>query len=179
MAQRRRTITQSLRIQVLTEAGYRCAVPTCRNILALDLHHIVPVAEDGPNALANLIALCPTCHALFTRGEISRDSIYMWKATLVALSHAFDFDTIDALLFLNQPAASNLRISGDGVLRFFRLIAGGLATFGLVMQNGPLLLYQVRLTDRGRMLVEAWKRGDRAAVERVSASNSPIGQQIP
>jgi len=134
----------------------------------------VPVAEDGPNTLANLIALCPTCHALFTRGDISRDSIYSWKATLVALSHAFDTDTIDALLFLHLSATSSLRISGDGVLRFLRLIASGLATFNLFMQNGPLLLYEVRLTNRGRMLVQAWKRGDRRAVEQVQASGSPI-----
>lgn len=29
---------------VLTEAGYRCAVPTCRGILALDMHHIWEVS---------------------------------------------------------------------------------------------------------------------------------------
>jgi hypothetical protein len=35
-------------VDVLTEAGYRCSVPTCRGILALDLHHVVPVPADGP-----------------------------------------------------------------------------------------------------------------------------------
>lgn len=37
---------------VLIEAGYRCAVPTCRNILAIDLHHIVEVKDGGSNEQA-------------------------------------------------------------------------------------------------------------------------------
>lgn len=96
----RTTIKASLRIAVLTEAGYRCAVPTCRSILALDLHHIVEVKEGGPNEQSNLLALCPTCHALYTRGIVSKDSIYAWKTMLVSLSHAFDQESISNLLFL-------------------------------------------------------------------------------
>jgi hypothetical protein len=37
----RKNLPIKTRTAVLTEAGYRCAVPTCRNILALDLHHII------------------------------------------------------------------------------------------------------------------------------------------
>src|SRR4051795_9356504 len=81
------------RVIVLTEAGYRCAVPTCRNILALDMHHIVEVADGGGNEPGNLLVLCPTCHALYTRGEIHRDSINAWKTMLVSLSHAFDAES--------------------------------------------------------------------------------------
>ena len=160
----RTAISQSLRVQVLTEAGYRCAVPTCRNILALDLHHIVSVQENGPNSLANLLALCPTCHALFTQGTISRDSIYAWKLILVSLGQAFDTEAIDNLLFLDNPDIVNLKVSGDGVLKFSRLIGAGLADFALFMQNGPILLYDVHLSEKGRMMVDAWKSGDRQAV---------------
>jgi hypothetical protein len=49
-----------------------------------------------------LIALCPTCHALYHRGKISPQSIYAWKAMLVAIERAFDVQTIDKLLFLNS-----------------------------------------------------------------------------
>src|ERR1700728_1479184 len=69
---------------VLTEAGYRCAVPTCREILLLDLHHIWEVSEGGGDEATNLIALCPTCHALYHRGKIRVESIYAWKAMLIA-----------------------------------------------------------------------------------------------
>jgi len=36
---------------VLTEAGYRCAVPTCRGILALDMHHVWEVAPAEVTSL--------------------------------------------------------------------------------------------------------------------------------
>ena len=160
----RRAIANNIVIGVLTEAGYRCAVPTCRTILAIDIHHMVQVSDGGGNEQVNLLALCPTCHALFHRGEISRDSIYAWKAMLISLSHAFDQQTIDDLLFLATPEAANLRVSGDGALKFSRLVAAGLATFGLVMQNGPLLLYQVGLTPRGAKIVSIWRSGNRQAV---------------
>jgi hypothetical protein len=87
---------------------------------------------------------------------------------LVSLSHAFDSNTIDDLLFLSLPEVGmELHVSGDGVLRFSRLVGAGLATFYLFTRNGPLELYQVRLTDRGAQLVEAWKSGNRHSVASV------------
>jgi hypothetical protein len=123
----RTAIPNLIRVAVLTEAGYRCAVPTCRTILAIDMHHLLPVSEGGGNTTANLIALCPTCHALFHRGEISRDSIYTWKSLLVSFSLAFDQRDIDDLLFLDTPQPYSLEVSGDGVVKFSRLIGAGLA----------------------------------------------------
>ena len=118
-------------------------------------------------SLEIFLALCPTCHALFHRGEIVRDSIYAWKSMLVSLSHAFDTATIDDLLFLATPEAVNLRVSGDGVLKFSRLVGAGLASFNLFMQNGPLILYAVGLTPKGAQLVNAWRSGNRQAVAQV------------
>lgn len=160
----RKAVPHDVTVAVLTEAGYRCAVPTCRTILAIDLHHMVEVSKEGGNQAGNLLALCPTCHALYHRGEIQRDSIYTWKSVLVSLSQAFDMATVDHLLFLNKPESTKLQISGDGVLQFSKLIAAGLATFNLEMQNGPLILYRVTLTNRGKFLVDAWSSGNRQAV---------------
>jgi hypothetical protein len=162
----RQAIPQGVRIQVLTEAGYRCSVPTCRNILALDLHHVEEVAEGGGNDPGNLLALCPTCHALYTRGTISREAIYSWKLMLVSLSAAFDRDAIDDLLFLKTPSSVTLGVSGDGVLKFSRLIGAGLAEFTLVSRNGPLMLYRVNLTPKGDQLIEALMTGNRSAVAK-------------
>ena len=164
---RRKPIPFDVTVAVLTEAGYRCAVPTCRGILALDLHHMVQVSEGGGDVAANLLALCPTCHALYHRGTYKKESIYTWKSVLISLTQAFDVSTLDHLLFLHKPATEKLRISGDGVLQFARLIAAGLATFGLKLQNGPLLLYSISLTPSGKQLVSAWSSGDRNAVQRV------------
>src|ERR1035441_4161897 len=134
------------------------------NILAIDIHHIVEVADGGGNEAGNLLALCPNCHALLHRGTIKRDSIYAWKSMLVSLSRAFDTPTIDDLLFLAIPQVESLQVTGDGVLKFSRLIAAGFATFNLTMQNGPLILYAVRLAPKGVQLINAWREGDRKAV---------------
>ena len=111
----RTPIPATLRREVLAEAGYRCAVPTCRTILAIDLHHIIEVREGGGSEQSNLLALCPTCHALYTRGTISRDAVNVWKTILVALNHAFDKESISNLLFLKQTANNMVPISGDGL----------------------------------------------------------------
>ena len=166
---RRRSIPTDIRIQVLTEAGYRCAVPTCRSILALDIHHIIKVSDDGQNELSNLIALCPNCHALFHRKEISPESIYAWKAILVSLNRAFDVAAIDDLLLLDTDTTAIppgiIIVSGDGLLRLSRLIVSGLVRYhypGLVV--GHQGIYNVSLTVKGKQFVDAWKSGNRRAV---------------
>jgi len=146
---------------VLTVAGYRCAVPTCRGILALDMHHIWQVSAGGGDDSENLIALCPTCHALYHRGTIMPDSIYAYKAMLVAINRAFDVEAIDRLMFLHKVPAEYLVVSGDGVLQFARLIAADLASFTMKANNAWLLVtYTVNLTEKGKLLIDAWMRGD-------------------
>jgi len=128
---------------------------------------MVKVSERGANVAENLLALCPTCHALYHRKVIKRESIYVWKSVLVSLTRAFDVVALDQLLFLSKPATTNLRVSGDGVLAFARLVAANLATFDLKVQNGPLLLYSVYLTSTGEQLVSAWSSGNRQSVRKV------------
>ena len=172
----RQSIAQSVRQEVLTEAGYRCAVPTCRTILAMDIHHIIPVADNGTNDVDNLIALCPTCHALHHRGEIPQEAIRVWKGMLVALNGAFDREAIDLLIFLHG-GGRNVVLSGDGVLRFARLIASGLASidhWGAALPNMPT--YYVTLTKQGRLVVEAWRAGDRSALDAALDVGAGLGE---
>ena len=158
----RKKLSVSVITSVLTEAGYRCAVPTCRGILALDLHHIWEVNAGGGNKPANLIALCPTCHALYHRGTIKEESIYAYKAMLVSLSNAFDNDAIDKLLFLEMCPKDHLIISGDGVLNFARLVAAKLVDFKLMANNcNEIVTYTVFLSANGKKLISAWKSGNR------------------
>src|SRR3954447_5183823 len=161
----RRRIPLDVRIAVLTEAGYRCAVPTCRGILALDMHHLWEVSAGGGDTPENLIALCPTDHALYHRGTIHQDSIYAYKAMLVSMGRAFDLEAIDLLLFLT--VSPPLWVSGDGIINFARLIAAGFVEGRILIapahNAGPL--YQVLITERGGHLIDAWKRGDRTALQ--------------
>lgn len=162
----RKDLPLHVQIAVLTESGYRCAVPTCRGILAIDLHHIVAVSAGGPDVPENLLALCPTCHGLYHRGTIHSDSIYVWKSVLISLSRAFDVATLDYLLLLGAPESNSLLVSGDGVLIFSRMIGGGLAAYRLELQNGPMVLYSLRLTNRGESILAAWKGGNLDALAK-------------
>lgn len=54
----------------LLRAAGRCEMPSCDvvpfnrddNSPYLEVHHIVPLAEDGEDQLTNVAALCPRCH---------------------------------------------------------------------------------------------------------------------
>lgn len=176
----RKNLSLKIKTEVLTESGYRCAVPTCRNILALDMHHIWEVSAGGKNDPSNLIALCPTCHTLYHRGTIKAESIYAYKAMLVALTRAFDLEAIDRLLFLEPLAADYLVVSGDGLLQFGRLIAAGLATETLKANNEwQIVTYAVNISPKGKMLVDAWKSGDRTRLKQVMGGPVPGQQAAP
>ena len=156
------------KLLLLTESGYRCAVPNCRNILALDMHHIWEVSKGGSDDPANLIALCSYCHDLYHRGGIKAESIYVYKAMLVAITRAFDIEAIDRLLFLELCKKDYLIVSGDGLLSFSRLIAAGLANMKQEANNrGQLVTYAVNISDKGRLLIEAWWEGDRIRLKTV------------
>lgn len=166
--ERRKSIPDEVKRQVLIEAGYRCGVPTCRNILAIDLHHMVQVSDDGKDEPANLLALCPTCHALYHRGNFSKEAIYAWKQVLVSLSFAFDHATIDLMLFLHKVKdEAGFLVRPDSLLQFARLIGNDLATIEWQQEtvNSVFLSgYRVLLSAKGQYLIEAWMRGDRNAV---------------
>src|SRR2546423_12531307 len=164
----RERLPMETKIVLLTESGHRCAVPCCRNILALDMHHIWQVSAGGSDDPSNLIALCPTDHALYHRGSINAESIYIYKAMLVAITRAFDVEAIDRLLFLESCKKDFLVVSGDGLLHFARLIAAGLASGAQKSNNNwQLVTYAVNTTDKGRQLIEAWKQWDRTRLRKV------------
>lgn len=173
---KRTAIPANVKLEVLTEAGYRCAVPTCRTILALDMHHIIEVKENGTNTSSNLIALCSNCHALYTRGMIPPEAINVWKTILVALNQAFDRESISNLLFLKVIATEPLPITGDGVLKFSHLIASGLAEFKpyTPVNLYPRTLFEVSLTSKGSRIIDAWFSGDR---EQIKLALSDLSQE--
>lgn len=43
------------------QAGYRCC--WCQIVKFVEVHHIDPLREGGPDELDNAAALCPSCHA--------------------------------------------------------------------------------------------------------------------
>ncbi|BDM74943.1 hypothetical protein HEK616_84300 (plasmid) [Streptomyces nigrescens] len=88
MAQDRPDIPMALKRQVLVEAGHRCAIPTCRQT-PVELAHITPWAKVQEHTFENLIALCPTCHTRFDRGEIDRRAMLQYKSNLGLLNSRY------------------------------------------------------------------------------------------
>ena len=173
--ERRKDPLVSVKREVLAEAGYRCGNPACRSIIALDIHHLVEVAEGGTNDPPNLLALCPTCHALYHRGDISRDAVQCWKGIVVDMNHAFDRQAINNLLFLDKQGGRFFGLSGDGVLQFTNLIAAGIALSECSRDSigTPTWIFTVKLTKQGQQLVQAWASGDREAVRDALAQPVP------
>lgn len=62
-----RTVNRRLRT-ALVERDRACVVPGCGSTTALEIDHVVPLAEDGPTALDNLALLCHHHHFLKTYG---------------------------------------------------------------------------------------------------------------
>jgi hypothetical protein len=59
-----------LRRHVLHRDHHRCRVPGCHNAAYLDVHHLRPRAEGGPNTAANLIPLCGAHHRAVHTGAL-------------------------------------------------------------------------------------------------------------
>jgi hypothetical protein len=81
MPQGRPHIPAQLEREVKMEAGYRCAIPTCRQH-PIETAHIVPWPQVKEHKFSNLIALCANCHTRYDRGEIDRSAMRGFKANL-------------------------------------------------------------------------------------------------
>lgn len=183
---KRKNPSTEQRLAVLTEAGFKCGNPNCRNILVLELHHIHWVADGGPTEVWNLLALCPMCHGLHTMGKIPGSAIKHWKGLLVALNGAFSRESQELLLYLAKTKSKYLWYSADGALHFAGLIAANLARIlydetteaadyqvlrdksgnveeiNVSYEEPPRTAIMIGLTKKGRLLVDSWKRGDQA-----------------
>jgi hypothetical protein len=145
---KRKPIPADIKALVLHEAGYRCANPTCRTILTIEIHHLDQVSAGGTNTPENLPALCPNCHSLHHAGTISLSSLRAWKFLLLALNEAFDRKLVDLILMLNR--VNEVHVSRDGVLQCSAGIASGLIGLETRQHSDD---YWVSLTEKGRGFV--------------------------
>ena len=54
--------SESLKAQVRKKAHLRCCL--CKS-LGVEVHHIIPESEDGPDRQENAVPLCPSCHETY------------------------------------------------------------------------------------------------------------------
>lgn len=59
-----------IRQRVLDRDGWRCRNPVCRSERDLEVDHVVPRSQGGPDTLENLVSLCRACHALKHSGVL-------------------------------------------------------------------------------------------------------------
>jgi len=160
----RKAITAAIKRQVITEAGDRCAIPTCR-AFPVELAHIIPHSETQNDSAENLIALCPNCHTRYDRGEITRDRIRVYKENTrknILRFNGFEAAILEA--FIRNPDRT-LKISKNMAFLLERLIADGLLDQidppGSVQVFGadvtPLV---IKLTDEGRDYAKTMATGD-------------------
>jgi hypothetical protein len=160
---------------VLHESGYKCSNPACRYPLTLDVHHLYYVSEGGSDLAENLLPLCPNCHTEHHNGHIPTESLRAWKMLLMALNEAFDRRAIDLLLTLAKMKDQTIaNVTGDGLPAYSALVASGLVAILPALHTtggwgGNVQwqdVYKAALTDKGKLFVEGWKKGDqRAAIE--------------
>ena len=158
----RPAIPTKLKRAVLIEAGHRCAIPTCRQT-PVELAHIVPWKKIQEHTFGNLIALCPTCHTRFDRGDIDRLSIEQYKANLTLISDRYNDLEIRVLeSFYSNPDQIEIKLPGGMDLMVAYLIKDNLLTkigeVGIYFNGVPSHeIYEI--TESGKQFIANWVAG--------------------
>lgn len=169
MADIRPAVPTALKRELYEEAGYRCAIPTCRGTSALEMAHIRPWSEVREHVYDNMIVLCAVDHTRFDRGEIPRPSIQVFKDNLMLLNGRYsEFERRLLETFAQAPDADLamgwLPIPGGSSYMVSYLVRDELAT---VQPNnqisiGGLPPYEiVRLTAKGSEAVRRLRGAQR------------------
>jgi hypothetical protein len=121
---KRRAISRDVRNKVLVDAMHRCCLcPEHREIV--DLHHVVPISEGGPNTENNLMAVCPTCHATIhrIRNRYTPEQLRMYQerwVRLCSLGLPLDVRIAQAFDYNRPPASPRIATPERRPTRWFR-----------------------------------------------------------
>jgi hypothetical protein len=157
----RPAIARQLERDVLVEAGHRCAIPACHQV-PVQLAHIKPWNEVKGHTFDNLIALCPTCHARYDKGEIDRKAMLQYKANLSVLNGRYgDLERRVLLYFAESPDRDSIYLAKGFDILLMYLIADG-----FLVETDELkyrfskdgMLYNI--TREGREFVDKWLRAE-------------------
>jgi len=156
----RPAIPRQLEREILLEAGHRCAIPTCRQT-PVEIAHIIPWEQAKEYTFDNLIALCPTCHTRYDKGEIDRKAMEQYKANLSFLNGRYgDLEQRVLRIFAEQPNANQIWLPGGFDILLMNLLKDGFLidtgqNSGVILAGVPSSkLYQ--LTGSGREFIQKW-----------------------
>jgi hypothetical protein len=98
--------TERLKLSVKREAHFSCCL--CHS-LGVEVHHIIPQEEGGPDSKDNAAPLCPSCHETYGANPQKRKFIRevrdFWYE-LCAKRYASDADQLDKILSVVEETAS-------------------------------------------------------------------------
>jgi hypothetical protein len=156
----RPAIPSALARRVKVEAGHRCAIPSCRTV-PVELAHIVPWRNVREHTFENLIALCPTCHTRYDRGDIDRQSMMQYKANLSVLNSRYgDLERRVLHLFASDPPGSSIQLGLDSNFHMMYLIEDGLFIevhqIGGMFIGGEPIAREFLITSAGIEFVKNW-----------------------
>lgn len=154
-------IPRQLRRAVLVEAGHRCAIPTCHQT-PVEAAHIIPWKIVKEHTFDNLIALCPTCHTRYDRGEIDRQSMLQYKANLSVLNNRYgDLEKRVLLIFAQRPQQEEIWLDKWSDLHLMYLLEDGLLekdqSFKAITSRGVI---PYRITPKGREFIQKWLKAE-------------------
>ena len=164
----RKNISEKLKSELMREAGWRCAVPTCRETTSLQCAHITPVKDEGEDTFNNIIVLCANCHIRFDNKDkegcknrekyMTREEMIILKQNLMVLNGRYSSFERRILEYFLEKNTDNVECWG----RDFDLMY--LLKDGLIVENGGKLQNAINfppkiylLTDSGKEFVEKWK----------------------
>lgn len=170
-----RHIPEKIKRALKEEAGYRCAVPTCRDKGPFDFEHIDDWAKVKEHKFHNMILLCVGCHARVTRKEIHKDAIRAYKRNLAIISGRYSILEVRLLEWFweNRPLSretkanvsttDKLHLKGLIDDNFIRFELGG----GIKVSDGKKLRHvgvgvlNVFLTETGLEFVPKFFSGEK------------------
>jgi len=154
---KRPAIPADLERAVLIECGHRCAIPTCRQV-PVELSHILSWAKCKTHTFDNLIALCPTCHTRYDKGEIDRKSMQTYKLNLLLVNSRYgDLEQRVIRSFLKDRTTDTFWWFVDMEILLLNLLDDGLLhDGGQTRYVGGLVQNLYRLTAKGRDYIDQW-----------------------
>jgi hypothetical protein len=170
----REAIPNELQRQLFVEAGYRCAIPTCRAVAPLQIEHIDDYAKVKEHKFENMIVLCANCHGMKGNGprQLDRKALRQFKANLGLLNHRYgdlerrlleDFAHNSDSSIRILPGSMDLLVRNlvrDGYVKKEEIEGGRRRVYGKDEHEGIVIVVPdfavYSLTDTGRVFVKNW-----------------------
>ncbi|HVV69614.1 MAG TPA: HNH endonuclease signature motif containing protein [Gammaproteobacteria bacterium] len=160
---KRKSIPEKLKRELMREVGWRCAIPTCRANSPLEHAHINPVKNNGKNDFFNLIILCKNCHGRFHDKKekyMTLEEMINIKKNLMVLNHRYNsYEKRILEYFLDNPEADKTLPLLDRDIDIMYLIKDGLLvhdgkTGANIIGLAPKTYI---ITEKGKNFLHEWK----------------------